>query len=101
MCVEDLKSRSDLSLDEIDLLMSHEMDVNMVSKLYFFRFKALGISTVESYKLANIPRSTAYHLVDLWNEGGYDALLPKERKGREPKLNQSTMNELGEILNTK
>jgi len=65
MSVDNLKSRNDLSLNEIDLLMSHEIDANMLSKLYFFRFKALGFSTVESYKLANIPRSTAYYLIDL------------------------------------
>lgn len=101
MDIEHLKSRNDLSLNEIDLLISHEKDVNMMSKLYFFRFKALNISTVKSYELANIPRSTAYYLVDLWNEGGYNALLPKERKGRDSKLNKSEINELREILNTK
>jgi len=101
MNIENLKSRNNLSLNEIDLLISHEKDVNMMPKLYFFRFNALGISTVKSYELANIPRSTAYHLVDLWNEGGYNALLPKERKGRDPKLNKTQLKELGEILNKK
>jgi len=101
MKTENLKSRNNLSLNEIDLLISHERDINMLPKLYFFRFMARGIDTVQAYELANIPRSTAYYLVDLWEEGGYNALLPKERKGREPKLNKSEMKELREFLNKK
>jgi len=101
MNLENLKSRSDLSLDEIDLLITHERDVKILVKLYYFRFKAMDFTTVESYKLAKIPKSTAYYIEDLWNEGGYNALLSKKGQGRKSKLNKSQMEELEEILDTK
>jgi len=100
MNLEDLKSRSDLSLDEIDFLIAHERDVKILIKLYYFRFKAMGFSSVESYKLAKIPKSTAYNMEDLWNEGGYNALLPKKGQGRKFKLSNLQMKELKEILDT-
>jgi transposase len=101
MNLEDLKSRNNLSLDEIDFLIKHEMDVKILVKLYYFRFKAMGFSSVESYKLAKIPKSTAYYIEDLWNDGGYNALLHKRGQGRESKLNKLQMEELKEILGTK
>ncbi|MDR2966486.1 MAG: hypothetical protein LBU74_00860 [Methanobacteriaceae archaeon] len=101
MNLEDLQSRSDLSLNEIDFLITHERDVKILIKLYYFRFKAMGFTSVESYKLAKIPKSTAYYMEDLWNEGGYSALLPKKGQGRKSKLNDVQMKELEEILDTK
>jgi transposase len=101
MCLENLKSRSDLSLDEIVQLMDVETDVKIYKKLFYFKFKAMGFTSIESYNLASIKRSTAYHLDDLWIEGGYNSLLPKYSNGREPKLNEKQMKELSHILETK
>jgi len=101
MYLEDLKSRNDLSLDEINQLMDHETDVKIFNKLLYFRFKAMGFTKIESYKLASIKKSTAYNLEDLWNEGGYNALLRKSGQGRKTKLNEEQINELGDILKTK
>jgi len=75
------KITGDLSLDEINQLMEHEIDVKILKKLYYFRFKAMGFTKIESYKLASIKKSTAYNLEDLWNEGGYNALLRKSGGG--------------------
>ena len=98
MCLESLKSRSDLSLDEIVHLMEVETNIKIYKKLLYFKFQAMGFTKVESYKLASIKRSTAYHLDDLWNEGGYNSLLPKSGQGRKTKLDKSQLNELGLIL---
>ena len=68
MRVEGLKSRSDLSLDEVNLLMEDETHVSIYQNLSYFRFQAMGFSKVKSYKLASIKRSTAYYLDDLWME---------------------------------
>jgi hypothetical protein len=100
MYEDDLKSSADLSLDEIIQLMEIETDVKIYKKLLYFKFKAMGFTSIESYNLASIKRSTAYHLEDLWNEGGYNALLPKLREGRKPKLNEKQLKELEIILKT-
>ena len=62
MSLENLKSRNNLSLDEINQLIEVETDVKMYQKLMYFRFKALEFSKIESYKLASIKRSTAYYI---------------------------------------
>ena len=101
MYLENLKSRNNLSLDEIVQLMEVETSVKIYKKLLYFKFKAMGFTKIESYKLASIKRSTAYHLEDIWNEGGYNSLLPKGGGGRKSKLNKDQLNELGVILKTK
>ena len=57
MSLENLKSRNDLSVDEINLLMDNENNTKMYKKLSYFRFKALGFTKKESYKLAGIKKS--------------------------------------------
>ena len=101
MCLEDLKSRGDLSLDEIVQLIEIETDVKIYKKLIYFKFKAMGFSIMESYNLTSIKRSTTYHSEDQWNDGGYNALLPRLGRGRKPKLNEEQMSELELILKNK
>jgi transposase len=98
MGLESLKSKSNLSLDEIILLMDDEKDVKIFKKLLYFKFKAMGFTKIESYNLASIKKSTAYNLEDQWNEGGYNSLLPKKGQGRKAKLNDKQINELKTIL---
>ena len=101
MSLENLKSRNDLSVDEINLLMDNENNTKVYKKLSYFRFKALGFTKKESYKLAGIKKSTAYNLEDQWVENGYNGLLPKGKGGRSTKLNETQLNELKSILDTK
>lgn len=101
MSLENLKSRNDLSVDEINLLMDNENNTKMYKKLSYFRFKALGFTKKESYKLAGIKKSTAYNLEDQWLENGYNGLLPKGKGGRNPKLDKNQLTELKSILDTK
>jgi transposase len=81
--------------------MDNEKDVKIFKKLVYFKFKAMGFTKVESYKLASIKKSTAYNIEDQWNDGGYNALLSKGGQGRKTKLNKKQINELKNILETK
>ena len=101
MSLDDLKSRNDLSLDEIVQLMDVETNIKIYKKLLYFKFKAMGFTIIESYSLASIKKSTAYNLEDNWNEGGYNALLPKSGQGRKFKLNGNQLAELELILKTR
>ena len=51
MSLEDLKTRNNLSLEEITLLLDHETDTKIYKKLCYFKFKAMGFSKVESYTI--------------------------------------------------
>ena len=86
MNLEDIKSRNNLSLEEILILMDNENNVDMYKKLLYFKFKAEGYSTKESYELTGIKKSTAYYLEKMWKSGGYNALIPKPKSGRKSKL---------------
>jgi transposase len=101
MSLENLKSKINLSLNEIEQLMEEEIDIKMYKKLLYFKFKAMGYTSVESYTLLSIKKSTAYNLEDLWNEGGYNALLPKSGQGRKTKLSENQLKELNDILSSK
>jgi len=101
MSVENLKSNPNLTVEEIDILINNENDVKMLPKLFYFRLRALGLSVNEAHKYANIKKSSAYYLEDLWAKGGYNSLLRKPGGGREPKLNDSQLKELDLILKSK
>lgn len=101
MSIENLKSRPNLTVDEIDILINNENNVKMLPKLFYFRLRALGLSVKEAHFYANIKKSSAYYLEDLWAEGGYNSLLRKPGGGREPKLNTQQCSELDQILKSK
>ena len=66
MDIDNLKTRSDLSLEEIEYLMKKEKNVKVYKKLSCIRFRTTGYSKLESFELANIKRSTGYHIEDIW-----------------------------------
>lgn len=94
MSIENLKSRTDLTLDEINILLNFEKDVKVFKKLLYFKFNKMGYSKIESCNLAGFPESSRYYLDDLWAEGGYDALIPHYGGGRSSKLSDKQLNDL-------
>ena len=94
MSVGDLKSKTDLSLDEINELLDNEKDVNVFKKLLYFKFKAMGYSKIKSCELAGFPESSRYYLEDLWAEGGYTSLIPHYGGGRKSKLSDKQLSDL-------
>ncbi len=101
MTTESLKSKTDLSLNEINLLLDDEKDIKTYKKLQYFKFKKMGFTKIESCKLAGIKESSRYYLDDLWDKGGYNSLIPHYGGGRKSKLKNKELDELKEILNTK
>ena len=101
MTIESLKSRTDLTVGEINQLMDKETDIKIYKKLNFIKFKTEGKSTKKAYKLANLKKSLAYLTLDQWNEGGYNALLRKSGGGRTPKLNAKQLKDLETAIKTK
>lgn len=94
MSVENLKSRTNLTLDEINILLNSEKDVKVFKKLLYFKFNKMGYSKIESCNLAGFPESSRYYLDDLWAEGGYNALIPHYGGGRSSKLSDEQLNDL-------
>ena len=94
MSVENLKSRTDLTLDEINMLLNSEKDINVFKKLLYFKFNKMGYSKIESCNLVGFSESSRYYLDDLWAEGGYNALIPHYGGGRNSKLSDEQLNDL-------
>ena len=101
MCIDTLKLKKDLTLDEINQLLDVEKDVNVFKKLLYFKFNIMGFSKIESCNLVGFPKSTMYYLDDLWEEGGYEALVPHYGGGRKPKLSDKQLDDLKIKLNAK
>ena len=94
MSTESLKTRSDLSIEEFNQLLSEEKDVKIYKKLNFLKLKSEGCKTKKAYKLSILKKSVAYLTLDQWKEGGYNALLRKNGGGRNIKLNKYQLKEL-------
>ena len=101
MSLENLKSRTDLTLNEINILLNSEKDVNVFKKLLYFKFNKMGFSKIESCNLAGFSESSRYYLDDLWNEGGYNALIPHYGGGRTSKLSEQQLSDLKSKLSKK
>ena len=101
MYSEDLKNRSDLSLEEIEVLLKDEKNVKVFKKLLYFKFILSGFSKKEACRYAGIKESSRYYLDDLWEKGGYNALVPHYGGGRDSKLSEKQMGELRELLSQK
>ena len=100
MSTEILKSKTDLSLNEINSLLDEETNIKTYKKLQYFKFKLMGCTKIEACKLAGIKESSRYYLEDLWETGGYNALIPHYGGGRKFKLNDNELEDLKKILKT-
>ena len=101
MSTEILKSKIDLSLNEINSLLDEETNIKTYKKFKYFKFKLMGCTKIEACKLAGIKESSRYYLEDLWETGGYNALIPHYGGGRKFKLNDNELEDLKEILKTR
>lgn len=101
MCIDTLKSKKDLTLNEINRLLNAEKDVNVFKKLLYFKFINMGFTKIESCNLAGFPESSRYYLDDLWEKGGYEALVPHYGGGRNSKLSDKQLDDLKIKLNSK
>ena len=101
MSLENLKSRTDLTLNELNILLNSEKDVNVFKKLLYFKFNKMGFTKIESCNLAGFTESSRYYLDDLWNEGGYNALIPHYGGGRTSKLSEQQLSDLKSKLSKK
>ena len=58
----------------------------------------MGFSKIESCELSGINEDGRYYLENLWDKGGYNALIPHYGGGRKSKLKENELKELTEIL---
>ena len=65
MSIESLKTRSDLSLEELDQLIKNETDVKIYKKLNFIKLKKEGYSTKQAYQIANLKSDKSEGLLPL------------------------------------
>ena len=98
MITTNLKSKKDLTLNEINFLLNEEDDLKTYKKLQYFKFKIMGFSKIESCELSGINEDSRYYLENLWDKGGYNALIPHYGGGRKSKLKENELKELTEIL---
>ena len=78
----------------------NKKNIKTCKELQYFKFKQMGFSKIKSCELAGIKESSRYYLEDLWEEGGYNALVPNYGGGRKSKLKEKDLEDLKKILKT-
>jgi len=87
------------SLKELDeMIKKLETDVRVLERLYFIRFQYKGMSVQEASDFVGVTKATGYNWLKLWNEGGYEALIPKFAGGKPSKLSEKELKELKNML---
>jgi putative transposase len=82
-------------------IKSLEVDVKILKRLYFIKYRYEGESVEESSKLVGITKQVGYIWQDRWNKSGYDGLIPRYAGGRPSKLSSQQKDKLVTILNQK
>ncbi len=75
--------------------------VRTLERLYFIRFLYKGDSIKQACDRANISEPTGYSWLKSWNESGVEGITPHFSGGPKPKLNEASLKELRDILDTK
>ncbi len=91
-----------VTLDELNRkIKKEEKSIRVLERLYFIRSIYKGDTIKESCDAVNIIEPTGYAWLELWNNKGYDGLLPKFSGGPKPKLGDAERQELKHMLNEK
>ena len=91
-----------VTLDDLNRkIKKEEKSVRVLERLYFIRSIYKGNTIKESCDAVNITEPTGYAWLELWNNKGYDGLLPKFSGGPKPKLGDAERQELKQMLNEK
>lgn len=97
----DLSFEREFDVVEFDNLIDKETDKKVLEKLYYLRLRSKKLDVATASDLMNFKKSTAYHIDDVWRYEGYEGLLHKKGAGRSSYLNESELNQFGEILREK
>lgn len=80
-------------------IKSLEIDVKVLKRLYFIKYRYEGLSVQESAERVGTSKQIGYGWQDRWNSEGYDGLKPKYAGGRPSKLSDKQKEMLKITLN--
>lgn len=92
-----------MNLDDLEAAID-EADVStaegrkLAERLRFIRLRYMGYETVEACRIAGVNTQTGYNWQKLWNEGGFDALMPNYGGGRPSSMTEEQRTQLYEAV---
>ncbi|MGB3944057.1 MAG: helix-turn-helix domain-containing protein [Methanothrix sp.] len=81
-----------------DRIRELEKWARILKRLRFIRYRYQGFTVENSAHLVGITKSVGYTWQKRWNDGGYDALMPKFGGGRPAKLSEAERGRLELLL---
>ena len=67
-------------------------------RLQFVKLRYSGFPAEEAGRMTGMSKASAYRIQEIWNEGGPDAICPKNNPGRPPRLSQEQKDEIADLL---
>jgi len=91
--------KKETPLEEINQRIKHfERSLRVLKRLYFIRFLYKGKCVEKASEMVGITKATGYSWLRLWNNKGYEGLIPNFGGGRPPKLKTREKKELRQLL---
>lgn len=85
----------------VERIWDKKVEVRILRRLLFIKYLYEGDSVPKAAKKVEVSLPTAYSWRELWNNGGYDGLVPNFAGGAPSELSDEQKNELVEILKTR
>jgi putative transposase len=97
----EIKAEKKVTLEELEALIKREKNIRIYQRLLAIRLSYLGESVPKIAQIISVEESTVYEWIKLWNEKGYEGLIPKFSGGAPSKLSCSDLNTLYKIITEK
>jgi putative transposase len=97
----EIKAKMRIGAEELKIMLKKEKNVRIYQRLLAIRMSYLGESVPKIADNLSVEESTVYEWIRLWNEGGYEGLIPKFSGGAPAKLSETQMNQLYKTITEK
>ena len=93
------KVKPHLNKKEInELIKEHEISVKVLKRLYFIKQLLKGSNIKSASKFIGITEQTGHNWLKLYNDEGFEGLMPKYAGGRPGFLSDKQLKELDELI---
>lgn len=96
---EQVSIRRCMAIEELDeSIRELEKCARILKRLRFIRYRYQGFTVETSAHLVGVTKSVGYTWQKRWNDGGYEALMPRHGGGRPTKLSLAERERLEHLL---
>lgn len=87
------------TIEEVEIVLESTPDKKHSLRLLAIRLLLEDRSRVDVMQIMHRSESTIIRWINLWNQGGIDALVPRAKSGRPPKVNKEQRQKIIDLMN--